>query len=439
MSSPATLKRAHDNADVDAEVACPVAKATKVSSTHPTHPYYILDHLIKNVLPEGCQRETARAFYEAQLEDPEAALEECKSMLAGWVTEIWDKGTLWNYEALKKHAVTAFPRHGAVYLILIKIGDKIWRYVGQSKDCRKRISQHTSLTHRNNHPSFLYFLHTRAEDVLYLLPVSDVSLDSGPILNILEQWMSLVFLALQPSELNHNLSSETLKWVHKDEIHAGMNVREPLAQWLSFADFPIRATSFRYSSDSLKREWYEIRRLLYFIPRQDGFLRGDIFEGSFWDAPGWYHADYEFQIWSVKLRVGRSWIDRCEEETIRVWCDLRPEGEQHPSSVIRGLCAPPRYDDPARRLGIKISGIRKGDQQEGWCWVQMEGNPDKSIPRVNRLVDWLDGLDTEELRPRRYYPFNVRYGRRYCGYTRHPLDVGEAWSEILSDNGRPTE
>ena len=56
----------------------------------------------------------------------------------------------------------------------------------------------------------------------------------------------------------------------------------------------------------------------------------------------------------------------------------------------------------------------------------MEGNPDKSIPRVNRLVDWLDGLDTEELRPRRWYPANWKIGRPYYSYTRHPSDVGDA-------------
>jgi hypothetical protein len=31
----------------------------------------------------------------------------------------------------------------------------------------------------------------------------------------------------------------------------------------------------------------------------------------------------------------------------------------------------------------------------------MDGTADKATPRLNRLVDWLDGLDTEELRPRR--------------------------------------
>jgi hypothetical protein len=146
----------------------------------------------------------------------------------------------------------------------------------------------------------------------------------------------------------------------------------------------MRGSSFKYSPHSLKREWYDFRRNQQVVARQDAFLRGDVFEGSFWNAPGWYaKADYEFQIWSVKFRIGKSWIDRCEEETMRVWCDLRPEGELHPSSVVRSLGAPVRYNDSARRLGIKVSSIRKGDQKEGWCWVQME------VFRAS--IDWSTG------------------------------------------------
>jgi len=67
----------------------------------------------------------------------------------------------------------------------------------------------------------------------------------------------------------------------------------------------------------------------------------------------------------------------------------------------------------------------------------MDGNADKSIPRINRLVDWLEGLDTEELRPRRWYPANQNLDRPYCGYTLHPDDVGEKWRELVV-KGKPT-
>lgn len=217
----------------------------------------------------------------------------------------------------------------------------------------------------------------------------------------------------------------TLCWIPHDELHKGVNVREPLAQGFGFKEFISRGTSFKYSSESLKREWYQIHQNRGIVIRRDGFLRGDVFQGSFWNAPGWYgKADYEF-------RISRSWIDRCKEDTMCVWCDLRPEGESHPHTIARGLHSRPAYNDPALRLGIKVSGIRKADQQEGWCWVPMDGSAEKSIPRANRLVDWLDDLDTEELRPRRWYPANKLIGRPRCGYTGHPSDMGEAWREIV--------
>lgn len=99
--------------------------------------------------------------------------------------------------------------------------------------------------------------------------------------------------------------------------------------------------------------------------------------------------------------VGKLRIDHFVEETIRVHCELLPAGQRHPNSAIRGLDSPPRYQDPARRLGIKISGILKANQEESWVWVTMEGDSYKVICRVNRLVDWLEDLDTKELRPRR--------------------------------------
>ena len=64
----------------------------------------------------------------------------------------------------------------------------------------------------------------------------------------------------------------------------------------------------------------------------------------------------------------------------------------------------------------------------------MDGSADKATPRLNRLVDWLGGLDTKELRPRRWYPANQRLGRPRCGYTLHPIDVGEKWRELTNDS-----
>jgi hypothetical protein len=337
---------------------------------------------------------------------------------------------------LKRLAVTEFPRHGVVYVNLLAIEGHDFRYAGQTNDAFARIiGMHESASYRNSQRKFLYFLRERAEEVFYLLPIDDASLKPGPVHNILEQWVALIFRVLQPSELKHNLCAETLRWIPADEMHKGVNVREPLAQGFGFNDFPMKGTCFKYSPISLKREWYEVHRNHEIVVRTEGFLRGDVFGGSFWNAPGWYgKADYEFQIWSVKLRIGKAWIDRCAIETIRVWCDLRPEGEVHPHTVARGSGVRLAYNDPALRLGIKVSGIRNGDKLEGWSWLMTDGNADKAIPRLNRLVDWLDGLDTEELRPRRWYPANKRIGRPCCGYTLHPLDVGDKWQELTQDS-----
>jgi len=48
-------------------------------------------------------------------------------------------------------------------------------------------------------------------------------------------------------------------------------------------------------------------------------------------------------------------------------------------------------------FGAGVSGILNDDKLGGTSWLMMDGNFGKSIPRLSRLVDWLNGLDTEEL------------------------------------------
>jgi hypothetical protein len=135
-----------------------------------------------------------------------------------------------------------------------------------------RFENHESESYRKAHLKFLYFLRERADEVAYLLPVSDTTLKAGPILNILEQWVALIFRALQPSEMRGNLATETLRWIPNDQMQHGINVREPLAQNFGFADFPMGGSSFKYSPISLKREWYEFRRNQQVAARTDAFL-----------------------------------------------------------------------------------------------------------------------------------------------------------------------
>lgn len=233
------------------------------------------------MLPKKCVRETVNAFYKTELKNPEETIEACKGMLAGWVLDLWDKGTLYKYHSYVSIAVTEFPEHGVVYLGLDLVKGKEWRCAGQSSNGYRRIVKgHESQTYRNSNASFLYFLRDQADEVSYLLPVSEPGLTSGPILNILEQWISLIFRTLQFSELKQNLDVDTLRWIPSDEMHKGVNIREPLAQGFGFNEFTSRSTSFKYSSYSLKREWHEIYRNRVVVIRRDGFLHGDIFEGS---------------------------------------------------------------------------------------------------------------------------------------------------------------
>ena len=100
-------------------------------------------------------------------------------------------------------------------------------------------------------------------------------------------------------------------------------------------------------------------------------------------------------------------------------------GGGHPHTIARDSGASIAYNDPADRLGIRVSGIRSGDELGGTSRMAMDRNAEICIPRLNRLVDWLNGLDTEELRPRRWYSANKRSGRPRCGYTRQSLDARE--------------
>jgi len=98
MSSLPVEKRAHGVDDNNAEYECPPVKAKRQDEEHPSHPFFILDHLVKNVLPERCHNEKVAAYYKGQLDDPEATIKECRSFLAGWVLDMWRKRTLWKHD-----------------------------------------------------------------------------------------------------------------------------------------------------------------------------------------------------------------------------------------------------------------------------------------------------------------------------------------------------
>jgi hypothetical protein len=65
------------------------------SSLHPVHPFSLLEHLIREVLPAKCHTDNSKSFYQAQLDGPDEAIQDCKDRLADWVLELWDAGNLY--------------------------------------------------------------------------------------------------------------------------------------------------------------------------------------------------------------------------------------------------------------------------------------------------------------------------------------------------------
>jgi hypothetical protein len=75
-----------------------------------THPFYILKHWIRNVLPK--KSEAVCKYYKTVLDDPEGAIAECKQHLADWVVEYWKAvkiNKLDEYESHMHNSLRYFP------------------------------------------------------------------------------------------------------------------------------------------------------------------------------------------------------------------------------------------------------------------------------------------------------------------------------------------
>jgi hypothetical protein len=93
--STVAVPQKHSHDDVEVGIEAPAAKSLEVDpKLHPVHPHNVLQYLVKTVLPEKCRSEYSKVFYQVQLDDPEAAMEECKGMLAGWIAEYWETSQL---------------------------------------------------------------------------------------------------------------------------------------------------------------------------------------------------------------------------------------------------------------------------------------------------------------------------------------------------------
>lgn len=172
----------------------------------------------------------------------------------------------------------------------------------------------------------------------------------------------------------------------------------------------MRMPAYQHSIIPLKKEWYIFKQSKLSDPKREGFLQGQIFKGAFW----WYNNNLEFIVSQTRFQLDPAFISRVAEGTIRIHCHVRPKGQTHPASIIRGKYLPLKDQDPARRLGIKISGFGKGTKRE--------------------FVDWLEVRNLSILRPRRIYGTRL-HSLEYSAvdrYTRHPVDVGDRWCELFS-------
>jgi hypothetical protein len=337
------------------------------------------------------------------------------------------------WSRLKKHHATQFSHHGAVYVIILVLNGGPWFYVGQTEDAWKRIVDgHQRPSYRSRYKrSFLYWLWGQASEVHICLPVSDELLRPGPIANIVEQWISLLFLALQPQELMHNFSAESLETLSPNDLQRGIGVREPLAQGFTFADYPMKGSPFEHSADAMKRAFFRYKRSLPVPDRAAPFLRGDLFDGHFTT----HGKQSRFHLGRLQFEVKSVFIESLDIDTIWVQCDLVSPGEEHPNGILaRDLDSHIIWQDPVRRLGLRIGGLRKSDQAPEWVWIRKSGDVHRWIPRLNFFVDWLDGLNLLEARPRRWYPGEKNMSRGEGTYTRHPIDFDYGREEDLFDD-----
>lgn len=87
ISSKLTTKRVLD-VDNDPAPAQHVANKARANEEHPTHPLYILEHLIREVLSAKCHYEKALTFYQEQPDNPAQTIKERKGLLPAWILQL---------------------------------------------------------------------------------------------------------------------------------------------------------------------------------------------------------------------------------------------------------------------------------------------------------------------------------------------------------------
>jgi hypothetical protein len=328
---------------------------------------------------------------------------------------------------LKQLAVDNFNQHGAIYVICLMIEGELWTYVGQTGNAWKRIADgHNRASYRSlSKRSFLYWLWDQADDLWICLAASGDQLASGPILNLLEQWVAVLFLALQPQELASNLPKEIFATIPHQNLQWGVGIREPLAEGFGLRDFPMKGSPFDQAGAAMKRRFYAYKKAMPVPDRAAPYLSGDLFDGD-------YHPhgrQYRFHFGRLQFEIKRDFVDSLKQDTIWIQCELVPVGEVHRNEIVKGANYAMYivWDDPSRRLGIRLGGLRWSDGRPDEVWVKKGGDFHNWLAKMNFLVDWLEGRDLTEARPRRWYP-GAEGSRGQGSFTRHPID-------FLADSG----
>ncbi|ORY12963.1 hypothetical protein BCR34DRAFT_600258 [Clohesyomyces aquaticus] len=330
------------------------------------HPDNILDFLISGRLPTiAAKSSTVNDYYAPILDHPFQAMEQCRSLLEDWVVEIFEQGHLLDTEILRQYRVAPeeIDSCPGIYICVHLIGQEQMRYGGRSCDLSCRISkEHDNPRYRGKNPSLNYLCQSYAQESFFVLPVKDLTgtLEKGPLMNLLEQWVCVIFRTLQSHEMSLSLPAEAFAMLSSVDLDSGANLREPLAQWISWGEYPERKHfGLSQSPHYIKQEWGRfvrnkekednIRRKLYkegypyvpppYIPRRPvpwnfTMINGEIhypadenwppshpplppYTGSLsrWNW-GSNYSDYQFMVQFVHLRVSTSYIDRLEDDSI---------------------------------------------------------------------------------------------------------------------------
>ncbi|KAF2824962.1 hypothetical protein CC86DRAFT_468227 [Ophiobolus disseminans] len=408
--------------------------AFQVTPSIAHYPTSIMKHLVQKKMPglwfaipgSTSNRDATRnEKYRDLAENPEEHLQAALELIPAWAEKMAEAGTLWDYDELAKQQkhIGPPPPISGIYLHLIWLLDgTIVRYVGQTNNLQRRIDdEHKNPADRKSHPSLHYqFLEASVKDEWILLAEWKVE-SSQAVINIIEMTMSLVFLALMPSQLRDYLSVDAIKAHGPKALEGGANIRLPLSQGAIFQNDPACGNwmDLKDSDDPVKMQYYQQRltKAVAYQVRSNALRNDNIYKALINNTP--------FPT-KLKLRAGRNAsleIHRnvftiphtshitIKPESVRICLDLKGEGMTHPQRAAKDA----RPSDPARRLALEMTAeTSAGIQIRRWLGT----NGDDGAKRINTVVDWLENRDEDdETVSRRYFVKNKTKGRAKSHYT----------------------